>query len=61
MIDWSSEKIAKALKGSGLSHQERITTATQAWNNPNLFFPNKDDFLFDWVCSVLTMKPNMKR
>ncbi|ORZ12705.1 hypothetical protein BCR42DRAFT_331450 [Absidia repens] len=61
MTDWSSEKIAKALKGSGLTPRERISTATVAWNNDKIFFPNKDDFLFDWLCVVLAAKPNMKR
>ncbi|KAI7849555.1 hypothetical protein BDC45DRAFT_573759 [Circinella umbellata] len=52
--DLSSEKIAKALKGAGLSVEERIVTATEAWSNNQLFFPNKDDFLFEWLCTALT-------
>ncbi|KAI9248036.1 hypothetical protein BDA99DRAFT_252211 [Phascolomyces articulosus] len=51
--DLSSEKIAKALKGAGLSVQDRILTATEAWSNNQLFFPNKDDFLFEWLCTAL--------
>ena len=52
--DLSSEKIAKAMKGAGLSVEERIVTATEAWSNNQLFFPNKDDFLFEWLCTALT-------
>ena len=50
----SSEQIAKALKGAGLSAEERIDTAFQAWKNDKLFFPNKDDFLLEWLCTALT-------
>ncbi|CDH52663.1 hypothetical protein RO3G_10807 [Lichtheimia corymbifera JMRC:FSU:9682] len=50
----SSEQIAKALKGAGLSAEERIDTAVQAWKNDKLFFPNKDDFLLEWLCTALT-------
>lgn len=50
----SSEQIAKALKGAGLSAEERIDTAVQAWQNDKLFFPNKDDFLLEWLCTALT-------
>ncbi|KAI8144787.1 hypothetical protein BJV82DRAFT_512429 [Fennellomyces sp. T-0311] len=56
MDDLSSEKIAKALKGAGLSVDQRIVTAADAWTNDQLFFPNKDDFLFEWLCSALTKK-----
>ncbi|KAI8099521.1 uncharacterized protein BX664DRAFT_255993 [Halteromyces radiatus] len=61
MTDWSSEKIAKALKGSGLNTKERINIAIDAWNNDKIFFPNKDDFLFDWLCFALASKPNTKK
>ncbi|KAF7721634.1 hypothetical protein EC973_004355 [Apophysomyces ossiformis] len=60
MSDLSSEKIAKALKGAGPSTAERIETATEAWRNDEVFFPNKDHFLFEWVCTALT-KPSMKK
>ncbi|KAG0170859.1 hypothetical protein DFQ28_001467 [Apophysomyces sp. BC1034] len=60
MSDLSSEKIAKALKGAGLSTAGRIDTATEAWRDDDVFFPNKDDFLFEWVCTALT-KPNLKK
>jgi hypothetical protein len=55
-----SEAIAKALKGGGLSSVEKIKKAREAWNNNSLFFPNKDDFLFTWLCSSFA-KPNMKK
>jgi hypothetical protein len=60
MSDHSSEKIAKALKGAGLSAKKRIEKAYEAWNDDSIFFPNKDDFLFEWLCSALS-KPNMKK
>lgn len=60
MSNLTSEKIAKALKGAGLSAKQRIEKATEAWNNEAIFFPNKDDFLFDWICSAFA-KPNMKK
>lgn len=56
----SSEQIAKALKGAGLSTEQRIVTATEAWRNVQLFFPNKDDFLLDWLCGALTMTKTNK-
>lgn len=56
----SSEKIAKALKGAGLSAEQRIAVASEAWHNETLFFPGKDDFILEWLCSALT-KPNMKK
>ncbi|CAO3616277.1 unnamed protein product [Cunninghamella blakesleeana] len=59
MTHLTSEKIAKSLKGAGLNSKERIDLALEAWNNNNIFFPNKDDFLFEWICSVLA-KPNTK-
>ncbi|KAI8368319.1 uncharacterized protein BYT42DRAFT_503785 [Radiomyces spectabilis] len=60
MSDLTSEQIAKALKGSGLTTEQRIVTATEAWQNETIFFPNKDDFLFEWLCTSLT-KYNQKR
>ncbi|KAI9316049.1 Urb2/Npa2 family-domain-containing protein [Dichotomocladium elegans] len=49
----SSEQIAKALKGAGLSPKERIATAIDAWQNTSILFPNKDDFLLEWLCVAL--------
>lgn len=60
MSELTSEKIAKALKGAGLSSKQRIEKAQEAWSNDAIFFPNKDDFLFDWICSAFA-KPNMKK
>lgn len=60
MSDLTSEKIAKALKGAGLSSKQRIKKAVEAWENNAIFFPNKDDFLFEWICSAFA-KPNMKK
>jgi hypothetical protein len=60
MSELTSEKIAKALKGAGLSSKQRIEKASEAWTNDAIFFPNKDDFLFDWICSAFA-KPNMKK
>ena len=60
MSELTSEKIAKALKGAGLSSKQRIENANEAWTNDAIFFPNKDDFLFDWICSAFA-KPNMKK
>jgi hypothetical protein len=60
MADLTSEKIAKALKGAGLNSKQRIEKAREAWNNVDIFFPNKDDFLFDWICSAFA-KPNLKK
>ncbi|KAI7866846.1 hypothetical protein BDF14DRAFT_1727414 [Spinellus fusiger] len=56
----SSEQIAKALKGAGLSTEQRIIAATDAWKNDDVFFPNKDEFLFEWLCTALS-KPNIKK
>ncbi|CEP18278.1 hypothetical protein [Parasitella parasitica] len=60
MSDLTSEKIAKALKGAGFSSKQKIEKAKEAWTNDAIFFPNKDDFLFDWICSAFA-KPNMKK
>ncbi|KAI9014518.1 hypothetical protein CLU79DRAFT_707900 [Phycomyces nitens] len=60
MTDLSSEKIAKALKGAGLSSKQRIEAATDAWLNDDIFFPNKDDFLFEWLCTLL-IRSNLKK
>ncbi|GAA5808334.1 hypothetical protein MFLAVUS_001724 [Mucor flavus] len=60
MSDLTSEKIAKALKGAGLSAKQRVEKANEAWKNDAIFFPNKDDFLLDWICSAFA-KPNMKK
>lgn len=60
MNDLTSEKIAKALKGAGLSAEQRIVKANEAWKNNAIFFPNKDDFLLEWICSAFA-KPNMKK
>ncbi|KAL0077626.1 hypothetical protein F4703DRAFT_1760962, partial [Phycomyces blakesleeanus] len=59
MSELSSEKIARALKGAGLSSKQRIEAATEAWLNDDLFFPNKDDFLFEWLCNLL-IRSNLK-
>ncbi|RCI02663.1 hypothetical protein CU098_008721, partial [Rhizopus stolonifer] len=60
MSELTSEKIAKALKGAGLSSKQRIEKALEAWHSNAIFFPNKDDFLFDWICSAFA-KPNLKK
>ncbi|ORX43725.1 hypothetical protein DM01DRAFT_1295816 [Hesseltinella vesiculosa] len=60
MDDWTSEKIAKAIKGSGYTSDQRIDLALKIWQDPQLFFPNKDGFLFDWLAMALS-KPNMKK
>ena len=49
----SSEAIAIALKGSGLSSEEKIRIATEAWKSSSVFFPHKDEFLLEWVCGSL--------
>ncbi|KAI8967508.1 hypothetical protein BDF20DRAFT_218802 [Mycotypha africana] len=58
MADLTSERIAKDLKGGGYSSQDKIKTACKAWTDNSIFFPNKDDFLFEWICSAFA-KPNL--
>ncbi|KAI8976473.1 Urb2/Npa2 family-domain-containing protein [Pilobolus umbonatus] len=60
MSPFTSEKIAKSLKGAGLSAKERIDIAYEAWKDTSLFFPNKEDFLFDWITTAFN-KANMKK
>ncbi|KAI8065826.1 hypothetical protein BC940DRAFT_240700 [Gongronella butleri] len=60
MNEWTSEKLAKAIKGTGLCSDERVQLATRLWDDTHLFFPNKPDFLFDWLTMALA-KPNLKK
>ncbi|KAI7907434.1 Urb2/Npa2 family-domain-containing protein [Cokeromyces recurvatus] len=60
MDELTSEKIAKALKGAGLSANQRIEIANKAWTNDAVFFPNKSEFLFEWICSTFA-RPNLKK
>ena len=60
MSELTSEKIAKSLKGAGLNSKQRIEKAHEAWSNNAIFFPNKDDFLFEWICTAFA-KPNLKK
>ncbi|ORY93944.1 hypothetical protein BCR43DRAFT_443528 [Syncephalastrum racemosum] len=53
MAPLTSEAIAKSLKGAGLTSEARIQLATEAWQDDRVFFPRKDDFLLEWLCTAL--------
>jgi hypothetical protein len=56
----TSQGIAKALKGPGLSCGEKIDTAMTAWEMSSIYFPHKDEFLLDWLSSMLVKPPTKK-
>jgi hypothetical protein len=56
----TSQGIAKALKGPGLSCGEKIDTAVTAWEMSSIYFPHKDEFLLDWLSSMLVKPPTKK-
>ncbi|KAJ2964681.1 hypothetical protein NQZ79_g420 [Umbelopsis isabellina] len=57
----TSQGIAKALKGPGLTCGEKIDTATAAWEMSSIYFPHKDEFLLDWLSSMLVKPPTKKK
>lgn len=56
----TSQSIAKALKGPGLTCEEKIQTAVAAWETSSIYFPHKDEFLLDWLSSMLVKPPTKK-
>jgi len=57
----TSQGIAKALKGPGLTCEEKIQTAVAAWETSSIYFPHKDEFLLDWLSSMLVKPPTKKK
>jgi hypothetical protein len=56
----TSQGIAKALKGPGLTCGEKIDMAATAWEMSSIYFPHKDEFLLDWLASMLVKPPTKK-
>ncbi|RUS34818.1 hypothetical protein BC938DRAFT_478344 [Jimgerdemannia flammicorona] len=48
-----AQAIARTLKSTTISVDEKIGAATQAWNSKTVFFPHKDEFLLEWLCTSL--------
>ncbi|KAF9973043.1 hypothetical protein BGZ73_003753 [Actinomortierella ambigua] len=49
----SSESFAKALKGPQTSQADKIALARQAWERSNVVLPHKQEFILEWLCTVL--------
>ncbi|KAG0268279.1 hypothetical protein DFQ27_007130 [Actinomortierella ambigua] len=49
----SSEAFAKALKGPQTSQADKIALARQAWERADVVLPHKQEFILEWLCTVL--------
>ena len=56
----TSEDVVKSLE-SKVSHERKLAIALTTWDSPNIIFPNKAEYLADWVSSSLVKSCSKKK
>ncbi|CAG8470090.1 6257_t:CDS:2 [Paraglomus brasilianum] len=51
----TSEDVVKSLKSSKVSHENKLAIAFDTWNSSDIIFPNKGEYLAEWVTGTVTV------